>query len=108
MDALTMRRHDTLIVYIADESVLGGSKPMLIGDGIEVHMRGTKDVYYFNMKTGALHVYRAKLKEVQGCLFVRNRDEYNTVYGLIAAQRFYGMPENMFDRLDREWEENHK
>ena len=103
----SMTRHDTLQVYIADESTLKGCKLMWIGDGIEVHMRGTKDVYYFNMSTGAMHVYRAKMRELQGCIFLRDRDEYATVYALIAQQRFYGMPENMFDRLDREWEQKH-
>lgn len=89
-------------LYIANESTMHTDATYF--DKVCVHVRGSKDVYYLNMNDGRMFVYRAKLeRDVNGCLFVRNRDEYIAIYNLIAAQRYQSMPENFYEALDRKW-----
>ena len=88
-------------IYIADESILAGCR-LIHFDKLVINVKG-KDVYYFNMSNGELYVFRAKYTELTGCLFVRNREEYNQVYRYAANQGYANMPENMFDRLEREY-----
>lgn len=89
-------------LYIANELTINTSAQYM--DKIIVNIRGSRDVYYLNMANGSMYVYRDKLRnQVNGCLFVRNRDEYTAIYNLIAAQRYANMPENYFEALDRKY-----
>jgi hypothetical protein len=94
-------------LHVTNENTIQGYD-VLYFDKVTVHAYGTKDVYYFNMSNGNMYVWRSKLDRiVRGCMFVRNREEYDIVYAWIQYQGFANMPENIFDRLDREWKESH-
>lgn len=93
-------RDSTSRLYIANEQSMHTDAMYM--DKICVTVKGSKDVYYLNMANGNMYVYRDKLRnQVNGCLFVRNRDEYTEIYDAIAYQQFAGMPENIFVALDR-------
>ncbi len=92
-------------VYVTNETKLSGSD-LVFFDKVIINIHGSKDVYYFNMADGRMFVYRAKLsKIVNGCLFVRDRDEYTAIYHIVLMQGYANMPENIFVKLDREWEQ---
>lgn len=92
-------------LYIANELTIHADAVYF--DKVAVNVMGSKDVYYLNMRNGNMYVFRNKLRnQVNGCLFVRDRDEYTAIYNMIATQQYSGMPENMFVALDRKWESN--
>ena len=94
-------------LHVANESKIQGYD-VLYFDKVTVHAYGTKDVYYFDMSNGNMYVWRSKLsKDITGCIFVRNGEEYDIVYNWISYQSYGNMPENMFNRIDREWKESH-
>lgn len=91
-------------VYVANESKLSGSD-LLYFDKVIVNVRESKDVYYFNMSDGRMFVYRPKLSKVlTGCIFVRDREEYDQVYDMVQSQGYANMPANIFVTIDQAWE----
>jgi len=101
----SISRESTGGLYIANELNIQNESTWM--DKVCVSLRGSRDVYYLNMGNGKMYVYRAKLdKDVNGCLFVRNRDEYTAIYNAIATQRYANMPEHYYDRMDRLYNES--
>ena len=105
MQVKSMRRENGGL-YITNESSM--HVPAVYFDKVRVELYKSADVYYLNMENGNIYVYRNKLRnQVNGCLFLRNREEYDMIYRAIESERYADMPENMFTRIDREWAASH-
>lgn len=89
-------------LYIADETQVAGCR-LIYNSTVSLEFRGTQDVYHFDRDDGTLWVYRAKDRDLSGCVRVRNQMVYDQIYDLILTYDFSGMPENLFKRLEREW-----
>lgn len=89
-------------LYIANESAM--QTLAVYFDKVAVTVKGSQDVYYFDMRNGNIYVYRAKLRNVvNGCLFLRNREEYDIIYSAVDSQGYANIPENYYTALDRKY-----
>lgn len=98
----TVNREMYGALFIANESAMQTDSTYF--DKVAVTVKGSQDVYYFDMRNGNIYVYRAKLRNVvNGCVFLRDRSEYDVIYSAVQSQGYANMPENYFSALDRKW-----